>query len=191
MTLSLKGKLLIAMPGLTESTFAGSVIFLCAHSPEGAMGLIINKPMAGASFMELAERLDMTKTTEVIAQRLRETPILMGGPVEQHRGFVLHSTDYVGGETSLEVSDDFKLTATVDVLQDMAEGKGPRQSLIALGYAGWSPGQLENELMHNGWLHGDADADLLFTPDWPQKHTRALQRMGIDPRMLSSSAGHA
>jgi putative transcriptional regulator len=155
------------------------------------MGLIINKPMAGASFMELAERLDMTKTTEVIAQRLRETPILMGGPVEQHRGFVLHSTDYVGGETSLEVSDDFKLTATVDVLQDMAEGKGPRQSLIALGYAGWSPGQLENELMHNGWLHGDADADLLFTPDWPQKHTRALQRMGIDPRMLSSSAGHA
>jgi putative transcriptional regulator len=191
MTLSLKGKLLIAMPCMTEATFAGSVIFLCAHSPEGAMGLIINKPMAGASFMELAERLDLSKTSDSIAQRLSETPILMGGPVEQHRGFVLHSADYSGGDTSLDVTEEFKLTATVDVLQDMAEGKGPLQSLIALGYAGWSPGQLENEILHNGWLHWDADADAIFSPDWPNKHTRVLNRMGIDPRMLSSDAGHA
>lgn len=191
MTQSLKGKLLIAMPGLTETTFSESVVLLCAHSPEGAMGLIINKPMAGASFMELADRLDLSNTSEDVVQRLRQTAILMGGPVEQHRGFVLHSADYPGDDASLDVCEGVKLTATVDILQDMAEGKGPAQSLIAVGYAGWTAGQLENEILHNGWLHSDAEANFVFTPDWPQKHSHALRRMGIEPGMLSPESGHA
>ncbi len=191
MTTSLKGKLLMAMPGMVDTTFAGSVVFLCAHSPEGAMGLIINKPMPDLNFMELADRLDMSKTTEETMARLTQTPILIGGPVEQHRGFVLHSVDYSGDESSLEIGPTFKLTATLDVLQDMALGRGPLQSILTLGYSGWSPGQLESEILHNGWLHCDADADLVFSPDWPSKHHRALAKLGVDPRMLSAVAGHS
>ncbi len=188
---SLKGKLLISMPGMTDTTFHESLVYLCAHGPEGAMGLIINKPMAGLNFMELADRLDMSKTKQEVMQKLAQTPILMGGPVEQHRGFVLHSDDYVQQDGSLAVVPGFNLTATLDILQDMARGKGPRQCVMALGYSGWSPGQLENEMLHNGWLHCDADADLVFLPDWPSKHRRALGKLGVDPRMLSATAGHS
>ncbi len=188
---SLKAKLLISMPGMTDTTFNESVVFLCAHSEEGAMGLIINKPMAGLNFMELADRLDFSKTTPELRARLEQMPILMGGPVEQHRGFVLHGADYGRDEGSLDVAPGFKLTATVDILQDMARARGPGQSVLALGYAGWSPGQLEDEMLHNGWLHCDADADLVFSPDWPSKHRRALEKLGIDPRMLSATAGHS
>lgn len=155
------------------------------------MGIIINKPMPGLNFMELADHLDMSRTTQDVMQRLEQTPILMGGPVEQHRGFVLHSHDYAQDDGSLDVDTDFKLTATIDILQDMALGRGPLQRVIALGYSGWSPGQLENEMLHNGWLHCDADADLVFSPDWPSKHRRALGKLGIDPRMLSTTAGHS
>jgi putative transcriptional regulator len=190
MTLSLKGKLLISMPGMSESTFHDSVVFLCAHSAEGAMGLIINKPMPGLNFMELADRLDLSKTSPQVMQKLEHTPILMGGPVDQHRGFVLHSDDYAKDDATLDVMDGFKLTATVDILQDMARNRGPQQRILALGYAGWSPGQLENEILHNGWLHCDADATLVFSPDWPTKHMRAMAKLGIDPRMLSTTAGH-
>lgn len=188
---SLKGKLLISMPGMTETTFHESVVFLCAHSQEGAMGMIINKPMPGLNFMELADRLDMSKTTHEMRQKLQQTQILMGGPVEQHRGFVLHSDDYMQADGSLVVSPGFRLTATLDILQDMARGKGPAQSVMALGYSGWSPGQLENEMLHNGWLHCDAVSDLVFSRDWPSKHRRALAKLGVDPRMLSATAGHA
>jgi putative transcriptional regulator len=188
---SLKGKLLISMPGMTDTTFNESVVFLCAHSAEGAMGIIINKPMPGLNFMELADHVDMGRTTQDVMQRLEQTPILMGGPVEQHRGFVLHSQDYAQDDGSLDVNADFKLTATIDILQDMALDRGPLQRVIALGYSGWSPGQLENEMLHNGWLHCDADADLVFSPDWPSKHRRALGKLGIDPRMLSATAGHS
>jgi putative transcriptional regulator len=191
MTLSLKGKLLISMPGMIETTFHDSVVFLCAHSAEGAMGLIINKPMPGLNFMELADRLDMSKTPRSVMQQLEQTPILMGGPVDQHRGFVLHSEDYDKPDGTLDVMDGFKLTATIEILQDMARNRGPLQRVLALGYAGWSPGQLENEMLHNGWLHCDADANLVFSPDWPSKHTRALAKLGIDPRMLSATAGHS
>jgi putative transcriptional regulator len=190
MTTSLKGKLLISMPSMEDTTFSESVVFLCSHSADGALGLIINKPMPGVSFMELADKLDLSKTPEDTRIRLEETPILMGGPVDQHRGFVLHSSDYAAGEGSMDVMSGFKLTATLDVLQDMAKGKGPSQSALALGYSGWSPGQLENEILRNGWLHCDADADLVFSPDWPSKHKRALAKLGIDPRMLSTEAGH-
>ena len=187
---SLKGKLLISMPGMTDTTFNESVVFLCAHSAEGAMGIIINKPMPGLNFMELADHLDMKRTTQDVMQRLEQTPILMGGPVEQHRGFVLHSPDYARDDGSLDVSSDFKLTATIDILQDMAMDRGPLQKVIALGYSGWSPGQLENEMLHNGWLHCDAVSDLVFSRDWPSKHRRALAKLGVDPRMLSATAGH-
>jgi putative transcriptional regulator len=190
MTTSLKGKLLIAMPGMVDTTFAESVVFVCSHSGDGALGLIINKPMQGLNFMELADKLDMRNTSEDVRSRLEDTPILMGGPVDQHRGFVLHSSDYAAREGSMTVMDGFKLTATLDVLQDMAQGRGPIQSTLTLGYSGWSPGQLENEILNNGWLHCDADADLVFSPDWPQKHTRALNKLGVDPRMLSTQAGH-
>jgi putative transcriptional regulator len=190
MTTSLKGKLLIAMPSMEDSLFSRSVVFLCAHAPEGAMGLIINKPMPGLNFMELADRLNLADATADTMLRLEQTAILNGGPVEQHRGFVLHSADYVGDETSLDVTPAIKLTATVDILQDMALARGPQMTLLALGYSGWSPGQLENEILHNGWLHCDADADLLFSPDWDNKHRRALEKLGVDPRMLSAQAGH-
>jgi putative transcriptional regulator len=187
---SLKGKLLISMPGMTETTFHESVVFLCAHSEEGAMGLIINKPMPGLNFMELADHIDLSKTSDEAMQELEQVPILMGGPVDQHRGFVLHSEDYGKDEGTLDVLDGFKLTATVTILQDMARNRGPLQRVLALGYAGWSPGQLENEILHNGWLHCDADAGLVFSPDWPDKHGKAMAKLGIDPRMLSSTAGH-
>jgi putative transcriptional regulator len=190
MTTSLKGKLLIAMPGMEDSLFSKSVVFLCAHGPEGAMGLIINKPMPGLNFMELADRLDLDKATPDTLRHLEQTAILSGGPVEQHRGFVLHSADYVGDDSSLEVAGHFKLTATIDILQDMALSRGPKRCLLALGYSGWSPGQLENEILHNGWLHCDVDAELLFSTAWDAKHSRAMQKLGVDPRMLSAQAGH-
>jgi putative transcriptional regulator len=190
MLTNLLGQLLIAMPGMVDTTFSESVVFICAHSPEGAMGLIINKPLPGLNFLELADRIDLTKSPEYVREKLEQTPVLMGGPVEQQRGFVLHSMEHESSETSLEVSGLFKLSATLDVLQDMALGRGPLQSLIALGYSSWSPGQLENEIMHNGWLHCEADADLVFSPDWPAKHRRALAKLGVDPRMLSTTPGH-
>jgi putative transcriptional regulator len=135
--------------------------------------------------------LDLASASLETMSKLETTPILNGGPVEQHRGFVLHSTDYNGDDSSLDVTDSVKLTATVDILQDMAAAAGPEQYLLALGYAGWSPGQLENEILHNGWLHCDADTELLFSTDWAGKHRLALQKLGVDPRMLSREAGHA
>ena len=186
----LQGKILIAMPGLVESTFVGAVVYLCAHTAEGAMGLIINKPMADMNFMELAGRIDLSKTPPDLAEVLTQRPVHLGGPVEQQRGFVLHSGDYDGGEGSVRVNRDFALTATIDILQDMAVGKGPSRALLALGYSGWSPGQLENEIKHNGWLHCDASPKLVFAAEAAAKYRQALDQLGIDPAMLSSTAGH-
>jgi putative transcriptional regulator len=191
MITSLKGKLLIAMPGMEDTLFSQSVVFLCAHGVEGAMGLIINKPLPGLNFMELADRLDLADATPETMIALTETAILNGGPVEQHRGFVLHSADYVGDDTSLQVTSQFKLTATIDILQDMALSRGPKRYMLALGYSGWSPGQLENEILHNGWLHCDADAEIVFSTAWANKHRRAMEKLGVDPRMLSREAGHS
>ncbi len=191
MEMNLTGKILIAMPALEEPTFAQSVIFLCAHSRDGAMGLIVNKPMAGMSFMVMADRIDLSKTPTRVAEKLMQMPVLTGGPVEQQRGFVLHSTEYPGGDGSLKVSEHFALTATTDILNDMAKGHGPARCLLALGYAGWSPGQLESEILHNGWLHCDATPELVFSESHTDKYRTAMKLLGIDPRMLSSSAGHA
>jgi putative transcriptional regulator len=187
---SLKGKLLISMSTIMDTMFHESVVLLCEHSADGAMGLIINKPMMGVNFMELADRLDLTGMQDDTRDRLENTPVLTGGPVDQHRGFVLHGPDYPLSDLSLRISEAFSLTATLDVLQDMAAGKGPSQRVMFLGYAGWSPGQLENEILRNSWLHCDADAELVFAPDWPQKHRKALAKLGVDPRLLSSEAGH-
>jgi putative transcriptional regulator len=188
---SLKGKLLIAMPSIQGDDFAHSVVFLCEHSSEGAMGLVINKPLTDMIFADLVEKLDVGSDGKPIDEAVLQIPVLKGGPVKKYQGFVLHSTDYHSATESLAISKEFCLTATVDVLREIALGQGPSQHLIALGYAGWSPGQIENEIMQNGWLHCDADPALVFGHFHSTIHTAALQKLGVDYRMLSADAGHA
>lgn len=177
----LDGKLLIAMPSMGDPRFAHSVIYVCAHSPEGAMGLIVNKPAPDLDFTELLGQLGIT------AERpIEGVDVHYGGPVEHGRGFVLHSRDYPAGESTLAVNDDFGMTATLDILEDISLGVGPRDCLLALGYSGWGPGQLEDEIRDNGWLICDADPELVFAADHGDKWKLAMDRIGIDPRMLSA-----
>ena len=192
-SLYLDGKLLIAMPGIGDPRFERSVIFLCAHSPEGAMGIVINKVAQNITFPDLLGRLDLLPPESQIKldNRLSRMPVQFGGPVETGRGFVLHTTDYYSADTTLPISERVGLTATLDVLRAIAKGEGPRRSLLALGYSGWGPGQLENEIQKNGWLHCEADEELIFNVANEEKYQAALQKIGIDPRMLSSDAGHA
>ena len=182
----LEGKLLIAMPSMGDDRFAQTVIYICAHSAKGAMGIVINKPIPGLSFGELMKQLEIATTPD-----LHDFPILYGGPVETGRGFVLHSRDYEGTETTLPVSENISLTATLDILRAMAEGRGPQRALFALGYAGWGPGQVETEFQGNGWLHCEADSSLVFGGEPETKWRAALARLGIDPLGLSSNAGRA
>jgi len=182
----LEGKLLIAMPGMSDPHFAKSVIYMCAHSAEGAMGIIINKPVTGLSFHDLMEKLELS-----VAPTTPNFPILYGGPVETGRGFVLHSGDYESSDATLPVSEDVSLTATLDILRAMAEGRGPEHAIFALGYAGWSPGQIEDEILRNGWIHCDADSELLFDTGLDAKWAIALRKLGIDASGLSAHAGHA
>lgn len=184
--LDLSGKVLIAMPGMGDPRFMKSVIFMCAHSEDGAMGLIINKPADGVSFSELLERLEI-----VPAPGSRSPAIRVGGPVEHGRGFVLHSADYNSENATLQVDDRFSMTATVDVLEDIARGGGPAAAMLALGYSGWGPGQLESEIADNGWLVGEASDTLIFGPDDAGKWGEALAVLGIDPLTLSAAAGRA
>jgi putative transcriptional regulator len=187
---ALQGKLLIAMPSLTDGMFSGSVIVMCAHSAEGAMGLIINKSVPGMSFLDLADQINMGEVSQARAEALSQLPVLMGGPVDQQRGFVLHSPDYQGAHT-LKVNDALAVTSTLDILQSLALGQGPGRYLLALGYSGWSPGQLESEILRNGWLHSDIDIDLIFSGDHAAMYARALHILGVDPANLSTMAGHA
>ena len=189
----LDGKLLIAMPGIGDPRFDRSVIFLCAHSADGAMGIVINKLAQNITFPDLLSRLDLLPPESRITldERLSQMPVQFGGPVETGRGFVLHTTDYYSADTTLPISERVGLTATLDVLRAIAKGEGPRRSLLALGYSGWGPGQLENEIQRNGWLHCEADEELIFTIANEQKYQAALEKIGIDPRMLSTDAGHA
>lgn len=185
--MQLGGKLLIAMPGMGDPRFVNAVVFLCAHSEEGAMGLIVNKPMAELSFSDLLEQLDIPR-----APGARDIRVHFGGPVEHARGFVLHSGDYnSGSDTTLRVDPRFGMTATLDILEDIAKGKGPASSLLALGYAGWGPGQLEGEIGDNGWLTCDAVPELVFDRTDATKWERALGTLGVDPLVLSSAAGRA
>src|SRR3546814_235264 len=173
------------MPGMSDTRFARSVIFLCAHSEEGAMGIVINRELESITFDDLMEQLDIETAGEDV-----DLPVQSGGPVETGRGFVLHSPDY-RHEGTLVVADDVALTATVDILRAIAEGDGPRRRILALGYAGWSPGQLESEIRANGWLNVAADADIVFDPALDEKWDRAMAKLGVDATMLSSSGGRA
>lgn len=181
----LTGRFLLAMPGMQDERFQKTVIYVCAHGPEGAMGLVVNKPLDSISFPDLLEQLDI-----VMPPSGEGIEVLFGGPVETGRGFVLHSPDYMHDATMV-VDEDVALTATIDILRAIAEGDGPAQSLLALGYAGWGPGQLDDEIMANGWLSLDSDPTLLFETDVDDKWTAAMRKLGIDPLMLSDEAGHA
>ena len=188
----LDGQLLVAMPIMTDRRFARSVIYMCAHSAEGAMGLIINQRASHISFSELMKQLSiMPETADEVEIELEDMDVHVGGPVETQRGFVLHSADYYVADSTLPIDDGVSLTATIDILKAIAGGKGPDRAILALGYAGWRPGQLESEIAANGWLHCPADADLLFDRDLEQKYERALSKIGVDPSHLVSDAGHA
>ena len=181
----LSGQLLIAMPGMTDPRFEKSVIYMCAHNSDGAMGLLINRPINSLTFPELLEQLKIDHFGHQEPIR-----VLFGGPVEQARGFVLHSRDYIQ-DASLVVDENIILTATIDILRAIAEGTGPSNCLLALGYAGWGAGQLDYEIKNNGWLSVGADEDLIFGSDLDEKWEKAMSKIGIDPRMLSDNAGHA
>lgn len=189
---SLEGKVLIAMPGMGDPRFDRALIFMCAHSDNGAMGIIVNKVAPLMSFGDLAGRLDMFSGEELAAiqPEIRNTAVLFGGPVETNRGFVLHTSDYFSAESSMPIGRDMALTATLDILKDMATGRGPRLAMLALGYSGWAPGQLEDEIQRNGWLHCDADESMLYGQEHDGKYDHAMKKLGIDPSMLSSDAGH-
>jgi putative transcriptional regulator len=189
----LDGQLLIAMPVMSDPRFARSVIYLCAHSEDGAMGLIINQRASHISFPDLLERLgiETEDAQDGIAEATGSMSIHVGGPVETGRGFVLHSSDYFAEDSTLTIEDGVCLTATIDILKAIAAGNGPDRAILALGYAGWSPGQLETEIQANGWLNCPADPDLIFDKNLEAKYTRALAKIGIDPSHLVSDAGHA
>jgi putative transcriptional regulator len=190
---TLDGKFLLAMPGMSDERFQRSVIYICAHSADGAMGLIVNKLADNMSFRGLLKQLSIVSEDDAIRlpERIDTIPVMRGGPVETGRGFVLHSSDFHIESANLPISNDVSLTATLDVLRALADGEGPHTALLVLGYAGWSAGQLEGEMQANGWLHCDADADIIFSTPVERRYDAALKRMGIDPAFLSSEGGRA
>jgi len=189
----LDGQMLIAMPSMRDERFSRSVIYVCAHSSEGAMGIIINQLAANVNFPDLLVQLEVIPAADLIQlpQRAGTVKVLKGGPVETGRGFVLHSADFFIENSTLPIDEGICLTATLDILKAIARGDGPASAVLALGYAGWAPGQLENEITENGWLNCDADSDLIFGTDINSKYERAMRKLGIDLGKLSSDAGHA
>lgn len=187
----LDDQFLIAMPGMKDERFSRSVIYICAHNDDGAIGLMINRAQQ-LLFPDLLVQLGIMNEHEAIRlpPRARDFVVRDGGPVDRSRGFVLHSGDY-RVESSMPVSDDICLTATVDILRAISVGRGPRRALMALGYSGWAPGQLENEIAGNGWLTCPATPELLFDADIESKYDRILDAIGINLAHLSPSAGHA
>ncbi len=185
-SMNLNGRLLIAMPSMKDIRFEQSVIFICSYSEKGAMGLIINKPTDDLKFRDLLKQLEITPPPSG-----RSIQIHVGGPVEFGRGFVLHSADYDQFEATMKVGDGFGMTATLDILEDIAMGDGPQQAILAMGYAGWGPGQLEDEIVRNGWLIGDATTALVFERADGGKWQAALELMGINPLLLSAEGGRA
>ncbi len=180
-----EGQLLIAMPAMADQRFARTLIYLCAHSPDGAMGLVVNRLLGSMTFPELLKQLGVERPTTSA-----DIKVHFGGPVEPGRGFVLHTDDYLR-DGSLEIRDNIALTATVDILKEIADGGGPKRNLLALGYAGWGPGQLENEIQENAWLNVEPSSDLLFDKDIDTKWNRAMEKLGVDFSMLSHTAGRA
>ncbi|SOE17655.1 putative transcriptional regulator [Hoeflea halophila] len=194
----LDGHFLIAMPGMNDERFERTVIFICAHSEDGAMGFILNRPQP-VQFHELLDNLDLDSATGTgereslkhnVSECARDFPIQIGGPVDSGRGFVLHSDDYMS-ESTMPINDDLCLTATVDILRAIKDGRGPRRGIMLLGYAGWAAGQLETEIATNTWLSCPGRDDIVFDQDHSGKYDRVLAHMGIHPAMLSNQAGHA
>jgi putative transcriptional regulator len=182
----LTGKLLIAMPGMTDTRFEKTVIFMCSHSADGALGLIVNRPIQGLPFRELMAKMDIPVTDATPS-----TPVMFGGPVETERGYVLHSNERGNSPSTLAVTSQIALTPTIDILKAIARGEGPQEFLFALGYAGWGPGQIEEEIGANGWIHCDADTAIVFRNDPPSKWEQALAKLGANISGLSSDVGHA
>jgi putative transcriptional regulator len=189
----LDGQMLVAMPTMADERFTRAVIFVCAHSVEGAMGIVVNQPAADIKFPDLLKQLEVIPSAQRIelATDGDGISIVKGGPVETGRGFVLHSADFFIENSTLPIHGGICLTATLDILKAIADGQGPHNAILALGYTGWAPGQLEQEIQQNGWLHCEADTDLIFGSDVSGKYEKALRKIGIDLAMLSSQAGHA
>jgi putative transcriptional regulator len=189
----LGGQMLVAMPGMRDERFQRSVIYICGHSADGAMGIVINNRTPSMTFRDLLVQLDLIEPDQAIRlpRRVSHAHVLRGGPVETSRGFVLHTPDFTIPSVTQEIDDGVCMTATLDILRAIARDEGPRSAILALGYAGWSAGQLEREIAANGWLHCEADPELLFSHDLDSKYDRALRKIGIDPVMLSAEAGRA
>jgi putative transcriptional regulator len=189
----LDGQLLIAMPGMLDDRFARSVIYVCAHSEEGAMGIVVNRAAERVDFPQLLVQLKIIGPDEAIRLPAETSSVLVlnGGPVDTGRGFVLHSNDFSIANSTLPIGGGVSLTATIDILRAMVSGSGPGQALLALGYAGWAAGQLEAEIQQNGWLNCPADASLVFDAALNSKYERALRKARIDLGRLSSGTGHA
>ena len=189
----LDGQMLIAMPCMGDERFARTVIYMCAHSTDGAMGIIVNQPAPNISFSDLLVQLEVLPAKDLILlpRQAGGVRVLKGGPVDTQRGFVLHSADFFIENSTLPIDEGVCLTATLDILKAIARGDGPKSAVLALGYAGWAPGQLENEIHQNGWLHCAADRELIFGADTEGKYALALKKIGIEVGMLSSEAGHA
>ncbi len=184
--MKLTGKLLVAMPGLSDPRFEHAVILICSHGDDGAMGLIVNKPLRELQFPELLDQLEIARSEAV-----QSVPCLYGGPVERGRGFVLHGSDHAPTEGRIYVAGGYSVTTSRDILVDLARGQGPKEAILALGYTGWGPGQLEDEIARNDWLTVEADPELVFSAADPAKWGRALAVLGIDPLTLSAQAGRA
>jgi putative transcriptional regulator len=183
----LSGQMLIAMPGIGDPRFERALVLICAHDESHAMGIAVNRPVEGLTLPDLLGRLDVKLSIDVPPDL-----VLLGGPVDRERGFVLHTDDYMAGEHSMEVGDGVALTATREVLEAMGgQGHPPRRALLALGYAGWGPGQLERELRENVWLTCEPDETLIFGDDHAHKWSNALAKIGVDASLLSSTAGRA
>lgn len=188
----LEGQFLVAMPGMPDKRFARSVIYVCAHSKDGAMGIVVNDPATHISFADLLNQLDVIDTEVApLPQSVSEIQVFRGGPMETGRGFVLHSEDYFLEKSTLPIEDGICLTATLEILKAVAHGRGPEKLLMALGYSSWGPGQLEGELQSNGWLNCPAESSIIFEGDLDTKYDRAMAILGVDPAMLSSEIGRA
>jgi putative transcriptional regulator len=187
----LDGQLLIAMPSMTDPRFHRAVIYVCAHSAEGAMGIVVNQLAPHITLPRLLEQLEVSEDGWPDENGPDSMVVHMGGPVETSRGFVLHSSDYFAADSTLPIDEVVSLTATVDILKAIATGSGPNRAILALGYAGWAPGQLEREIQTNGWLTCPADPDIVFDGDLDTKYHRALDSLGIDPSHLVGAAGRA
>jgi putative transcriptional regulator len=190
---SYEGKVLIATPSLRDGVFTRAVVYMCAHRSDGAMGIVVNQRANDIRLSKLLVQLEIVKETDAIRlpREIDEIRVLRGGPVDTGRGFVLHSNDYAASDSTVQIDDDIRLTATLDILRAIASGEGPKRAVLALGCAGWAAGQLEGEILANAWLIGPADPELLFGDDFAGKYDYALGLIGARAAHLSSDAGHA